>query len=186
MTTTDSFPRGDIIQQMDGVYELFPVPTDEATLSAMIQDCLQEWRHIHIGPLIPGAVWEIRPPCQPRFGVRDGYLTVDFQDWHLHLCIGESRAAPPEVARHRRTARAELYRRLNPDQQPTSWGFRLFNGGGEQQITILLPNAHLADDQSFLDAPDWSRLYLWDRLRQKFLGLGPDPLDRSAPGYFHG
>ncbi|MFQ6028999.1 MAG: hypothetical protein ACE5Q6_16080, partial [Dehalococcoidia bacterium] len=185
MTTSAPLPRGEIIQQMDGTYEIFPVPTDEATLLAMIKECLQEWQHIHMGPLIPGAVWEIKPPREPRIGLRDGYLTLDFQDWHLHLCIGEHRGAPPEVARHRRTGRAELYRRLNPDRQPTSWGFRLFNGGGEQQVTILLPNPHLADDQSYLKEPDWSRLDLWDRLRQKYLGIGTDPLDRAAPGYFH-
>ena len=186
MTTSTPLPRGEIFQQMDGTYEVFPLPTDQDTLLAVIEDCLQEWEHIRIGPLIPGAVWEIKPPRPPRIGTLDGYVTLDFQDWHCHICIGEQQAAPPEVARHRRTARAELYRRLNPQMQPTSWGFRLFNGGGEQQITILLPNAHLAEDQSYLEEPDWSRLYLWDRLRQKYLGLGPDPLDRTAPRFFHG
>ena len=186
MTTTGSFPRGDIIQQLDGIYEIFTLSTDEDTLLQVIKDCLQEWEHIRIGVLIPGAVWEIRPPRQPRIGTLDGYVTMDFQDWHCHICIGESKSAPPEVAKQRRTDRAELYRRLNPDRQPTSWGYRLFNGGGQQQITVLLPNPHLDGDQNYMEEPDWSRLYLWDRLRQKYLSLVSETLDRSAPKFFHG
>ncbi len=186
MAEAGSRPRGEIIQQMDGTYELFPLPTDTETLRSILDDCLAEWKHIRIGMLVPGAVWEIKPPCPPCLGFLDGYLTVDFREWHLHLCIGEQRSAPPEVAQLRRTARAEMYRRLNPSQQPTSWGFRLFNGGGQQQITILLPNPHLDDRQNYLDCPDWTRLYLWDRLRQKYLAQGWDPVDRSAPGFYHG
>ena len=186
MTTAEPLPRGEIIQQLDGTYELFPLPTDEDTLRGVLMDCLAEWEHIRIGMLVPGAVWEIKPPRQPRTGFLDGYLTVDFEEWHLHLCIGPSKAAPPETARLRRTARAELYRRLNPDQQPTSWGFRLFNGGGQQQITVLLPNPHLDDRQNYTESPEWERLYLWDRLRAKYLGQGYDPVDRSAPRFFHG
>ena len=186
MTTAEPLPRGEIIQQLDGTYELFALPTDEATLRNILTDCLEQWEHIRIGMLVPGAVWEIKPPRQPRTGFLDGYLTVDFQEWHLHLCIGESKAAPPETVRLRRTARAELYRRLNPEQQPTSWGFRLFNGGGQQQITVLLPNPHLDERQNYMDSPDWDRLYLWDRLRQKYLNQGHDPVDRTASRFFHG
>jgi hypothetical protein len=186
MTNGTSLPRGEIVQQMDGTYEIFPLSTDEDTLLAIIKDCVQEWQHIRLGPLIPGAVWEIKAPCQPRVGFLDGYVTLDFQDWHCHLCIGQQKAASPEVTRHRRTSRAELYRRLNPNLQPTSWGFRMFNGGGEQQITILLPNPHLDDDQGYAQDPDWARLYLWNRLRQKYLNLGPDPMDQTAPRFYHG
>ena len=181
-----ALPRGEIIQQLDGTYELFPLPTDSDTLFSILEDCLAEWQRIRIGLLNPGAVWEIKPPCEPRIGFLDGYITVDFQEWHLHLCIGEHKSAAPEVARVRRTARAELYRRLNPDGQPTSWGFRLFNGAGQQQITVLLPNPHLDEHQNYEEEPDWKRLYLWDRLRQKYLSQGFDPVDRSAPRFFHG
>ena len=186
MTATQPLPRGEIVQQMDGAYELFPISTDEDTLYGILNDCLAEWERIRIGLLIPGAVWEIKPPVEPRIGYLDGYLTVDFQEWHMHLCIGEHTSAPPEVARLRRTARAELYRRLNPDQQPTSWGLRLFNGGDQQQITVLLPNPHLDERQNYEEQPVWDRLYLWDRLRQKYLATGEDPVDRSAQGFYHG
>ena len=183
---TTALPRGEIIQQLDGTYELFPLPTDPDTLFSILKDCLAEWQHIRIGLLNPGAVWEIKPPRVPHIGFLDGYITVDFEEWHLHLCIGEHKSAPPEVARVRRTARAEMYRRLNPEGQPTSWGFRLFNGAGQQQITVLLPNPHLDEHQNYVEKPDWERLYLWDRLRQKYLSQGSDLVDRSAPKFFHG
>ncbi len=186
MTAPVSLSRARIIRQLDGTYELFPVDTGEDALRGILMDCLEEWERVRIGMLVPGAVWEIKPPQQPHTGFMDGYLTVDFGEWHLHLCIGVQASAPPGTARLRRTARAELYRRLNRELQPTSWGFRMFNGGGQQQITVLLPNPHLDDDQSYADCPDWDRLYLWDRLREKYLGLGSDPLDRSAPRFYHG
>src|SRR5262249_43216920 len=73
--------------------------------------------------------------------------------------------------RHRRTARAELYRRLDQSRAPVSWGLRLFNGHDEQQATILLPNPFLSpDSDKVLKTPDWSRLELWDRLRPRWLG----------------
>jgi hypothetical protein len=62
----------------------------------------------------------------------------------------------------------------------------MFNGGGEQQITILLPNPHLDDDQGYAEEPDWTRLSLWNRLRQKYLNLGPNPTDQTASRFYHG
>ena len=63
--------------------------------------------------------------------------------------------------------------------------FRMFNGEGAQQLTVLLPNPFLDGDQHPLDPPDWSRLELWDALRRRYLGLPPDPIDRSGEGFVH-
>jgi hypothetical protein len=79
----------------------------------------------------------------------------------------------------RRCAHAELQRQWI-DGAPTTWMFRLFDDRGEQMLMVLLPNPFLDDDDSVLDEPDWSRLELWDRLRDRFLGLPPDPVDRSG------
>jgi hypothetical protein len=175
--------------------EIFPLPTDEATLEELLRDLFeQHWDKITFGPLIQGAAWEIRAPHAPtHIGMLDGYLTVAFGPSHFHLCIGPHRGpssnpTPEALARHRRTARAELYRRLDKSGAPVSWGLRLFNGGGEQQVTILLPNPFLsADGEKVLKAPEWSRLGLWDRLRARWLGLTePDPSDRSGRGFSHG
>ena len=43
MIASTSLPRGEIIQQMDGTYELFPVPPEQETLLVIIKDCSKEW-----------------------------------------------------------------------------------------------------------------------------------------------
>lgn len=125
---------------------MFTLPTDTEFLLTLITDIFENyWDQIHFGILIQGAAWEVRAPNAPqRISLSDGYLTVDFGHWHFHLCIGEYRGprnnlASEELARHRRTARAELYRRLREDGCPSSWGLRLFNGKDEQQMTVFLP-----------------------------------------------
>ena len=40
MIASTSLPRGEIIQQMDGTYELFPVPPEQETLLAIIYSAL--------------------------------------------------------------------------------------------------------------------------------------------------
>jgi hypothetical protein len=174
--------------------ETFALPTDEASLEALLRELFcQHWREITFGPLIQGAAWEMRAPHAPTyFGMLDGYLTVAFGVSHFHLCIGshcgtEASPASPALARHRRTSRAELYRRLDASGAPVSWGLRLFNGEGEQQLTVLLPNPFLAPDtDKILPVADWSRLALWDRLRARWLGLvEPDSVDRSGFGFSH-
>lgn len=179
--------RGTIVEEAgNGTLEVFPLPVGQDFLLGLLTDIFENhWHEIHFGPAIQGAVWEIRAPCAPeRIGVLDGYLTVDFGHWHFHVCIGDykgprARPAPPELTAHRRTARAELYRHLREDGRPSSWGLRLFNGAGEQQMTVFLPNPWLTIEQKILKEPDFSHLAMWDKLRQTYLGLPPDPLDRD-------
>ena len=174
--------------------DIFPLPTDEASLEQLLRDLFEKhWQAITFGPLIQGAAWEMRAPHAPTYvGMLDGYLTVAFGASHFHLCIGSTQGprddpTPPALARHRQTARAELYRRLDRSGAPASWGLRLFNGAGEQQLTILLPNPFLsAEGDKLLQEPDWSRLALWDELRARWTGsAGPDPLDRSGKRFTH-
>jgi hypothetical protein len=183
-----------IVEEDGAPVDVFALPTDEASLEILLRELFTEhWRDITFGPLIQGAAWEMRAAQAPdRIGMMDGYLTIAFGGPHFHLCIGEhkgTRANPvtPELAHHRRTARAELYRRISRDGSPVSWGLRLYNGKGEQQITVLLPNPFLErDTDKVRKVPDWSQLELWDRLRAQWLGLDdPDPLDRSGRGFRH-
>ena len=174
--------------------DVFPLPVDEATLVPLLRDLFEtHWDKIVFGPLIQGAAWEIRAEAPPtKIGMLDGYLTVAFGAWHFHLCIGEHKGShrhptPPALAHHRRTARAELFRRLDPAGAPSSWGAHLFNGAGEQQITIFFPNPFLSPDgDRVLRQPDWSQLALWDEMRARFTGaIGPDPVDRAAKRFHH-
>jgi hypothetical protein len=124
----DSTPKR--ILEPDGTpLDIFSLPTDHASLEELLRDLFKNhWREITFGPIIQGAAWEIHAPNAPtRIGMLDGYLTVAFGVTHFHICIGEtkgsrSRPTPPEVAKHRRTARAELYRRLGKTCVPMSWG----------------------------------------------------------------
>jgi hypothetical protein len=175
--------------------EIFPLPTEEAALAALLRALFEEhWQEIVFGPIIEGAAWEWRAPHAPSYvGLLDGYLTIAFGAAHFHLCIGPTwgmRGDPtsPALAKHRRCARAELFRRLDREGVPTSWGLRLFNGAGEQQMTVFFPNPFLSPDgERVLAAPDWSRLALWDAMRARHLGAtGPDSLDRSGKTFRHG
>lgn len=174
--------------------DVFPLPVEEAALEALLRDLFENhWHEITFGPIIQGAAYELKAPSPPtHIGMFDGYLTVAFGAPHFHICIGAHKGmpgnpAPPGLARHRRTSRAELYRRLDRSGAPVSWGLRLFNGEGEQQITVLLPNPFLDSATDKLrKTPDWSQLGLWDSLRARWLGLAePDPLDRSGHRFRH-
>jgi len=173
-----------------GRAEIFPLPTGEAFLHEMLKDAFENWwNQMVFGTLIQGAVFEIHAPNPPhRIGLLDGYLTVDFGAWHFHVCIGQNTGTrrnptPPELARVRRTARAELVRFLRDDGTPRSWQLRLFNGRDENQLTIFFPNPCLDENDRFLKEPDWSRLAMWDAFRHNYLGLEPDPKDRTAHGF---
>ena len=174
--------KGEIVDECGARFEVFLLPNDEDTLLNVLKDCFAEWRHIRIGPLIPGALWEIRPPGEPSITADNGYATVDFHDWHVHLCIGEREGVRPELAQIRRTSRVELFRRLDRWEQAFRWGLRLLNGAGQEQITFSLPSPFLTDDEQATSEPDWGRLALWNRLRRKYLGVGPDPVDSGFQG----
>ena len=172
--------------------EVFCLETTEEVLLQLLTDLFENhWKSIVFGSLIQGAVFEIRAPNAPRrISFSDGYLTVDFGIWHFHICIGFHRGSRKHpvsqaLAIHRRTAKAEFYRGLDDDGAPTSWGLRLANGKGEQQLTVFLPNPFLTDDDKITATPNWSRLALWDHLRAQYLKLEPEPRDRIAKSFFH-
>jgi hypothetical protein len=178
--------RGTIVEELgSGTLEVFPLPVDEATLTSLVTDIFADWwEHIHFGVIVQGAAWEVAAPNAPlRISSLDGYITVNFGRWHFHLCIGEHTASGPELGRIRRCARAELYRILY-DGRPGSWGVRLFNGEGTQLMTVL-PHPWLSDTQQPLSEPQWDRLAAWDALRARYLGIEPEPLDRTATGFSH-
>lgn len=165
-----------------GRVEVWPIKTDEDTLWLLLQEVFQgHWQTIRFGTMVPGAVWEIRAPNAPtRVSLLDGYATVDFGAWHFHICIGNYTGIDAALAAQRRTSRAEFYRIVNAQDEPKSWGLRLFSQAGDQQLTVFLPNPFIHDDGWITGAPNWEKLAAWDALRGDFLGMLPDPIDRSA------
>ena len=101
----------------------------------------------------------------------DGYLTVDTGIWHFHLCVNDHRGAPTaELAQVRRVARAAFFRSDGDSCSPSTWGLRLWNGRGEQMITVLFPNAHFDESWRRLAEPRWEKTALWEDLKRRYAG----------------
>lgn len=128
------------------------------------------WNEVVFGPCLEGAVFEIQL-SDPSKSVdyRDGYLTVDTGKWHFHLCLGRPKTASEELSTRRRAARAAFFESRNKSCVPMSFGFRMWNGAGEQMISIFFPNPYLSGE-SKLKKPDWSRLHLWRNMKSKYTG----------------
>lgn len=165
VTTTERGPDGTTTE-----YDDIPVAGDR------IQRLLTElftasWRDITVGPIIQGAAWEIRFTAQPRVSMLDGYLTVDTGPWHFHLCVADTRAGGSEaLSRLRRVARAAFFRTLGGSCTPESCGLRLWNGGGEQMVTVFFPSPYLDDAGNRLREPDLGRRRLWEDFRRRYGG----------------
>lgn len=174
-----------VVTEDGGREQRWPIPADEESLLRLIHLLFDEyWDDIWFGIIMEGAAWEVAAPnAAKRISTFDGYATIDFGRWHFHLCIGEHNDSGPELGRIRRCSRAEMYRSLGSDGTPHSWGIRMFNGRDEQMMTAMLPNPFLTKTQQIRDELDFSQLELWDRLRQSYLGLGPDELDRQGKGF---
>ena len=129
------------------------------------------WDRLTLGPLIEGAAYEIQLAAAPKLSMLDGYLTVDTGHWHFHLCVNDHRGArSPELARLRRVARAAFFRTEGGSCAPTTWGLRLWNGRGEQMITVLFPNPHFDEDWRRLAEPRWDKTALWEDFRRRYAG----------------
>ena len=50
----------------------------------------------------------------------------------------------------------------------------MWNGLGEQMITIYFPNPYF-DKQGMLKEPQWDRLQLWERMRDAVCSSHEDP-----------
>ena len=186
MSVSNTFAPTESVTEPDGrPCELFDLPHDEESLLRLFKLLFEEYAsELTFGPCVQGAVFEIHVDKPGRLTMLDGYLTVDFGAWHFHLCIGAHRGTtanpcPAELARHRQVSRAAIYRTWGPSCLPASWGLRLWNGHGEQMITVFFPNPYLDEEGHRPRKPDWSRLQLWDLVRQEFLGLESDPRDRT-------
>ena len=177
------FEQHEVIEHLDGSvtdYSYFE-PSDD-TMDKLVKILFEHhWREIVVGPCIEGAVFEIRFAEAPKLSMLDGYLTVDLGPWHFHLCIAKHKGnRSPELRIKRQVARVALFEmRGQPCGGGYSWGVRLWNGFGEQMVTVFLPNPRLSDEMRPLREPDWERLRLWYELRHQFLGEEL-PLDIAA------
>ncbi len=177
-----------------GRFESFSLPTGEAFLEKLLTDIFENyWDGIVFGPIIQGGAYEFKCSGKPpKIVLFDGYLTIvtGKEGSHFHLCIGENKGSsknptPESLKMHRCTARAEFFRGLNTEDQPVNWGLQMFNGKGEQQISIFMPSPFISDYGKILKKPEWSRLATWEALTKKYLYRDPDPKDRTAKKFAH-
>ena len=131
----------------------------------------EHWSLVTVGPLIQGAVFEIRFREAPKVGMLDGYMTVDLGHWHFHLCVNDHREAVPELAAIRRVGRAAFFRTVGGGHSPMTWGLRLWNGRDEQMITVMFPSPYYDDTWQRLPEPDWSKVRLWETLRDRYTAV---------------
>lgn len=178
-------------KNLDGsTTETWQMEATEENLLALLKEIFEEnWNRIVFGPCVQGAVFEGRLFAKPRFSYLDGYVTVEVEgseSWHFHLCVGPhkgtaNRPTPPELAAWRRCSRCFFFRDTDVRGRPGSWGLRLYNGRGEQMMTVFFPSPWYDRDAGRpRKAPDWSQLDLWHRLREKFTGVPADPPPEAA------
>ncbi|MDJ1182110.1 DUF7676 family protein [Roseofilum casamattae] len=168
-------------------YEDFPCTID--VTGPLLYSLFQEnWQDVQIGHVVEGSVLELEFTEPPKICILyDGYLTVVSPGWHLHLCLEEHLGGPlcttpPELRQQRLIERASLYRRLNEEGQPRSWGIQFWNGAGEKMMNLFLPNPFLGEDEDLLPVgkPRLEKLSLYEELRQIYvLGDRPIPYDRN-------
>jgi len=168
-----------VVENLDGSrteYEDIP-PTPEL-LERLLRDIFEHhWDGICVGPILQGAAYELQYSKAPKVSMGAGYLTVDTGEWHFHLFIGaaggkEVPAGNVALSRQRRVSRASFFRDMRGEKGclPGSWGFRLWNGLGEQMITIFFHNPYYDRLGGRHDPPKWEKLELWERLRREYVG----------------
>ena len=163
---------GGIMREADGTVTRYAeVPVAGDTVERLMREVFSDhWAEIFAGPVIEGAAYEIRFTTPPKVSMLDGYLTVDTGAWHFHLCVNDHRgAATAEQARVRRVARAAFFQTDGGTCVPGAWGLRLWNGRGEQMVTVFFPNPWLDDDgEQRVREPRWNRTALWEDLRHRY------------------
>lgn len=173
-----------------GVQE-WDLPRDPESLRTLLTYIFSVyWDQIVFGSLLDGASYEMMCPCPPS-SIRydDGYLTISFSGPHFHLCIGEIRGnpdrppPPAEFNRKRMPSKATLFRQLDEDGYPASWGFDMKNGDGEPMITIFFATPFVTKAEVLEAKPKWERLAMWRDIAARFLNRPPEAFDEGGRGF---
>jgi hypothetical protein len=182
-----------IVTKLDGgqrALQTWPLPLDEAYLEEFLTYLFTNyWDHVIFGPIIEGAAYELTCPCKPnRISKFDGYLTISFDGPHFHLCIGENKGSkdsptPEDLKARRKPSKAEVFRRLDKDGAPISWGFEMKNGADEPMISIFFASPFLSAGDKVSKEPIWDRLTMWRDISKRFLGREAEEFDASGRGY---
>lgn len=170
--------------------QTWDTPVDEAFLEEFLTYIFTRyWDKIVFGPMIEGAAYELTCPRAPTTcRVFDGYLTIAFDGPHFHLCIGENNGpannpTPDDLKRRRKPSKARIFRRLDNDGAPISWGFEMWNGANEPMISIFFASPFLEAGDKVIKEPKWENLAMWRDISKRYLGRSAEAFDESGKGY---
>jgi hypothetical protein len=193
MPVSVNTPKEPHVTRLEGgerALQVWLLPLDEAFLEEFLTYVFTTyWDQIVFGPLIEGAAYEMTCPQAPsKIKLFDGYLTVAFDGPHFHLCIGENKGSPKDptpdaLKARRRPSRAEIFRRLDRDGAPLSWGFEMYNGAGEPMISIFFASPFLTAGDKLSPEPVWERLAMWRDIAKRYLGRAPEAFDETGKGF---
>ena len=196
MPVNVTIPKEPHVTKLEGgerALQVWPLPLDEAFLEEFLTYVFSTyWDQIVFGPMIEGAAYELACPRAPsKIRLFDGYLTVAFDGPHFHLCIGENKGSPKDptadaLKARRRPSRAEIFRRLDKDGAPLSWGFEMHNGAGEPMISIFFASPFLLAGDKLTPEPMWERLAMWRDISKRYLGREPEAFDETGKGFSGG
>ncbi len=159
--------------------------TDPASLRHFLTDIFSRyWNRLTYGPILAGVAYEWTCPCPPdRFEYDAGYLTIGFGGPHFHLCLGPGAMPDTPEGRERMPGEAHLFRSLDREGAPNSWGFELRDGAGRPMLSIYFDNPFLAGPDQIAAEPDFSRLTMWRDVMRRYAGAGPDMFDETGRGF---
>ena len=102
--------------------------------------------------------------------VRKKVVTMQYPELRWDASLPEYYRGAPTLdrARLRRVARAAFFRTRGGSCVPDAWGLRLWNGRGEQMITVYFPNPWLDERGERVREPRWQKTALWEELRRRY------------------
>ena len=186
----ESEPRVEKLPGGERALQTWSLPTEESFLEEFLTYVFTNyWDSVVFGPIIEGAAYELTCPSPPTTcRLIDGYLTISFGGPHFHLCIGENNGpprdpTPEDLKQHRKPSTARIFRRLDKEGAPISWGFEMWNGHQEPMISIFFASPFLEAGDRLNKEPKWQNLAMWRDIAARYLGRSPEAFDESGKGY---
>ena len=162
---------GAVVHEADGSITRYAdvAVTGDTIERLMLEVFRDHWAEIFAGPIIEGAAYEIRftapPTCRCSMAISPSTPAP-----------GTSISASTTTGARRRPSRPGCAAWDGPRSStptaapvcPARWGLRLWNGRGEQMVTVFFPNPWLDEAGERVREARWDRTALWETLRRRY------------------